>query len=132
MIVLDASAVVEWLLQTAKAEAVEARAFSKTMASQWHAPHLLDVEVAQALRRLVAAGQVSATRATEALEDLWDLPLIRYPHDWLLRRIWELRHNLTAYDATYVALAETLDRPLITCDGRIAAAPGHHARVEVI
>jgi predicted nucleic acid-binding protein len=133
VIVLDASAVVEWLLQTVKADAVEARAFSKTTTSQrWHAPHLLDVEVAQALRRLVAAGHVSATRANEALEDLTDLPLVRYPHDWLLRCIWELRHNLTAYDAAYVALAEALDSPLVTCDGRIRAAPGHHARVELI
>jgi len=131
--VLDASAVVEWLLQTAKADAVEARALFKTTTSQqWHAPHLLDVEVAQALRRLVAAGQVSTPRASQALDDLRDLPLIRYPHDWLLGRIWELRHNLTAYDAAYVALAEALERPLITCDARIAAAPGHHARVDVV
>lgn len=131
MIVLDASAVVEWLLQLAKADAVEARAFSDAQ-SQCHAPHLLDVEVAQVLRRLVAAKQLAASRAEQALDDLEDLSLIRYPHDWLLDRIWELRHNLTAYDATYVALAEALDRPLITCDRRIKEAPGHAARVEVI
>ena len=107
MIVLDASAVVEWLLQSPKAEAVEGRAFSDAR-SQRHAPHLLDVEVAQALRRLVVANKMSASRAEQALEDLSDLSLIRYPHDWLLGRVWELRHNLTAYDATYVALAEAL------------------------
>jgi len=132
MIVLDASAVVEWLLQLAKADAVETRAFSGARSQPLHAPHLLDVEVAQALRRMVAAKQVAASRAEQALEDLKDLSLIRYPHDWLLQRIWELRHNLTAYDATYVALAEALDRPLITCDRRIKDAPGHAARVEVI
>jgi predicted nucleic acid-binding protein len=133
LIVLDASAVVEWLLQTAKADAIEARAFSPTATSQqWHAPHLLDVEAAQTLRRLVAAGRLPATRASEAFEDLTDLALVRYPHEWLLGRMWELRQNLTAYDAVYVALAEALDAPLVTCDRRIAAAPGHHARVEVI
>ena len=131
MIVLDASAVVEWLLQSAKAEAVEARAFSGAT-SQRHAPHLLDVEVAQALRRLVTAKRMSARRAEQALEDLSDLTLIRYPHDWLLSRIWELRGNLTAYDATYVALAEALELPLVTCDRRIKDAPGHDAHVEVI
>jgi predicted nucleic acid-binding protein len=130
VIVLDASAAVEWLLQSAKAGAIEARAFSES-ASQRHAPHLLDVEVAQALQRLVAAKAISASRAGHALEDLADMPLIRYPHDWLLSRIWALRHNLTAYDAAYVALAEELEVPLITCDRRIKAARGHKAQVEV-
>jgi predicted nucleic acid-binding protein len=131
VIVLDASAAVEWLLQSEKAAAVEARAFARAT-SERHAPHLLDIEVAQALRRLVAAKVVSASRARQALDDLGDLPMIRYPHDWLLDRIWDLRHNLTAYDAAYVALAEALDVPLITCDGRIKLASGHKARVEVI
>ena len=131
MIVLDASAAVEWLLQSEKAAAIEARAFAKAT-SQRHAPHLLDIEVTQALRRLVAAKVVSATRARQALDDLADLPMTRYPHDWLLDRIWELKQNLTAYDATYVALAEALDVPLITCDARIKRAPGHKVRVEVI
>ena len=75
---------------------------------------------------------MTAVRGREALDDLRDLPLIRYPHDFVLSRIWELRHNLTAYDATYVALAEALEVPLVTCDRSIAVAPGHHARVEVI
>lgn len=133
MIVLDASVAVEWLLGRPKAEAFEARAFSKAaIALAWHAPHLLDVEVAQVLRRLVTGNLVSAARADAALDDLADLALIRYPHDWLLHRVWELRHDLTAYDATYVALAEALGAPLVTCDARLAGAPGHHARVEVI
>ena len=97
-----------------------------------HAPHLLDVEVTQVLRRHAAQGAIAASRAEEALQDLLDLRLRRYPHRFFLRRVWELRDNLTAYDALYVALAEALDATLLTCDGKLALAPGHHARVEVI
>lgn len=129
MIVLDASAAIEWLLQTAAGARVEERLFSK--AETLHAPHLIDIEVAQVLRRYVTAGTITASRGSEALEDLLDLSFTRYSHDVLLGRIWELRDNLTAYDAAYVALAETLEAPLVTCDGRLAAAPGHHARVDV-
>ena len=133
MIVLDASAAIEWLLQTPRAAAVEGRLFSTgSNTPVLHTPHLLDVEVAQVLRKHVVAGIMTAARAREALDDLRDLRLIRYPHDFLLSRIWDLRHNLTAYDATYVALAEVLEAPLITCDRNIAVAPGHHAQVEVI
>lgn len=96
-----------------------------------HAPHLLDVEVVQALRRLEAAGAIDARRGREALEDLNLLRLVRHPHAPLLDRMWAMRHNLTAYDALYVALAEVLDAPLVTTDGRLASAPGHAARVEV-
>jgi len=95
-------------------------------------PHLLDVEVVQVLRRQVRDGMLSSMRADEALDDLDDLPLTWHGHGALLRRIWELRHNLTAYDATYVALAEALDATLLTCDGQIASTPGHHARIDVI
>ena len=95
-------------------------------------PHLLDVEVAQVLRRYIRDKTFAAQRGREALEDLGDLPLNRYPHDFLIPRVWELRATLTAYDAVYVALAELLDAPLLTCDGKIASAPGHHASVEVI
>jgi len=97
-----------------------------------HAPHLIDVEAAQVIRRFAANGDVDAERGRAALADLVDFPLRRYPHDFLLPRIWELRHNLTAYDAAYVALAETLDAPLLTRDHRLAAAPGHRAAVEVV
>jgi predicted nucleic acid-binding protein len=76
--------------------------------------------------------RLPAQRGQEALEDLGDLPLNRYPHDFLIPRVWELRATLTAYDSVYVALAELLDAPLLTCDGKIAFAPGHHANVEVI
>lgn len=130
MIVLDASAAIEWLLQTAAGARVEERIFSH--AATLHAPHLLDVEVAQVLRRYVTAGIITASRGQEALEDLLDLSLTRCPHDVLLGRIWELRDTLTAYDAAYVALAEALGAPLVTCDRKIASALGHHARVEVV
>lgn len=94
--------------------------------------HLLDVEVAQVLRRCVRDETIAAERGQEAIEDFGDLPFNRYPHDFLIPRIWELRSTLTAYDAAYVALAEVLDAPRLTCDSRIASAPGHFARVQHI
>ena len=128
--VLDASALLEFLLQTPLGARVEARVFRD--ADELHAPHLLDVEVVQALRRLVRTGEVSAGRAEEAIADLADLDLHRHAHVPLLDRAWILRDNVTAYDAMYVALAEALDAPLVTCDRPLAAVPGHSARVEVI
>jgi predicted nucleic acid-binding protein len=130
MIVVDASAVLEALLRTPNAEAVERRLFDRSQTL--HAPHLLDVEVAQVLRRFAANGQIDGERGRTALADLADFPLRRYPHDFLLPRVWDLRKNLTAYDAIYVALAEALDAPLLTCDRRLATAPGHQARVELV
>lgn len=130
MIVLDASAAIEWLLQSPAGVKIDRRILqpSETL----HAPHLLDVEVAQVLRRFVRDKMLTAQRAQEALEDLLDLPLIRYPHDFLIPRVWELRATLTAHDAAYVALAELLDAPLLTCDAKIASASGHHANVKVV
>jgi predicted nucleic acid-binding protein len=130
MIVVDASAVLETLLRTPSAEAVERRLFdpSETL----HAPYLLDVEVAQVLRRYAANGEIDGERGRMALADLADFPLNRYPHEFLLPRIWDLRQNLTAHDAVYVALAEALDAPLLIRDRRLATAPGHRARVEVV
>jgi predicted nucleic acid-binding protein len=130
LIVLDASAVLEWLLRSQIGATVERRMFS--LSTTLHAPHLLDIEVAQVLRRYVLAGWLTQARAGEAIEDLIALPVNRYAHDLLLGRIWELRNNLSAYDAAYVALAELLDAPVITCDRRIANAPGSRARVEVL
>lgn len=129
MIVLDASAIIEVLLQTKAGAPFTERLLSSD--TSLHAPHLLDIEVAQVLRRFVAKGELNPVRALQALKDLQDLPLERYPHDVLIHRVWELRENLTAYDATYVALAEVLDATLLTRDGRILRAPGHHARIEV-
>ena len=130
MIVLDASAAIEWLLQSTVGIKIDQRIFSPS--ESLHAPHLLDVEVAQVLRRYVRDKTITVQRGQEALVDLGDIPLSRYPHDFLIPRIWELRGTLTAYDAAYVALAELLDAPLLTCDGKIASASGHHAHVEVV
>jgi len=129
VIVLDASAAIEWLLQTGVGRRIEQRLFAE--GETLHAPYLLDVEVAQVLRRFAAAGRITSERGLAALDDLTDLGAVRYPHQVLLTRMWELRDNLTAYDATYVALAEALGAVLVTCDGRLAEAPGHQARVEV-
>lgn len=96
-----------------------------------HAPHLVDLEVAQVLRRYVIRGEIDPQRAQQALDDHLALPLERYSHDVLVSRVWQLRQNLTAYDAAYVALAELLGATLLTRDGRIRRAPGHHADVEV-
>lgn len=130
MIVLDASAALELLLRTPSAGVVERRIFAR--GQSLHAPHLIDVEVAQVLRRYAASGELDSERCRDALEDLVDLPLTRYPHDLLLPRIWELRENLTAYDAVYVALAEALDAPLLTCDRKLSRASGVRARVELV
>lgn len=127
MIVVDASALLEVLLRTTRAPGVEAVLFAAD--DTLHAPHLIDLEVAQVLRRYERAGQIDPERGREALADLSDLPLTRYPHQVFLARIWVLRGNLTAYDAVYVALAEALDAPLVTCDAALATAAGHHARV---
>ena len=130
MIVLDASAAIEWLLQSPAGVKIEKRLMPPS--ESLHAPHLLDVEVAQVLRRYVRERIISAQRGQEALEDLAGLPLSRYPHDFLIPRVWELRATLTAYDAVYVALAELLDAPLLTCDAKIASASGHSANVEMV
>ena len=124
--VVDASAVLELLLRTDKAPRLASRLLAGR--ESLHAPHLLDLEVAQVLRRYAAAGDLSPERGREALADLADLPLHRYPHDVLLPRIWELRQNVTAYDAAYLALAEVLVAPLVTCDSRLSSAPGSHRR----
>jgi predicted nucleic acid-binding protein len=130
VIVLDASAVVELLLQTTTGVRVGQRIASRV--ESLHAPHLLDIEVAQVLRRFEAGGALTPERAEQALADLLDLDVRRHAHDLLLPRVWQLRHNLTAYDAAYVALAEALDAPLVTTDGRVARAKGHEARVEAL
>jgi predicted nucleic acid-binding protein len=130
MIVVDASALLEALLRTPAAQMVEKRLFEARQTL--HAPHLLDIEVAQVIRRYAAKGEIDSERGRAALADLADFPLRRYPHDFLLPRVWDLRNNLTACDAVYVALAEALDAPLLTRDQRVAAAAGHHARVELV
>jgi predicted nucleic acid-binding protein len=130
VIVVDASAMTEFLLQTSLGERVEARLFRD--GDEFHAPHLIDVEVAQALRRLVRTREIPAERAEEAITDLADFDLRRHSHVDLLGRTWELRDNLTAYDAMYVALAEAIASPLVTCDGPLGTTPGRTVRVEVV
>jgi predicted nucleic acid-binding protein len=130
VIVVDASALLEVLLRTPAAQAVEDRLFAS--GQTLHAPQLLDVEVAQVIRRYAANREIDSERGRMALADLADLSLRRYPHDFLLPRIWALRNDLTAYDAAYVALAEALDAPLLTRDGRLAAAAGHRAHIELV
>lgn len=130
MIVIDASALLEFLLQTRLGTRVEARLFRD--GDELHSPHLVDVEVTQGLRRLVRSREVSPERAAEAIADLTDLDLHRHAHLDLLTRAWELRENVTAYDAMYIALAEALDATVVTCDAPLAKAPGHRAPIEAI
>jgi predicted nucleic acid-binding protein len=130
VIVVDASALLEVLLRTPAARAVEGRLFDPQ--ETLHTPHLLDVEVTQVIRRYAANGEIDAERGRAAIDDLAVFPLYRYPHDVLLWRVWELRNNLTAYDAVYVALAEALEAPLITRDRRLANTAGHRATIELV
>ena len=129
MIVLDASAAVEWLLHSSAGCRIEERLYAAR--ESLHAPHVLDLEVAQTFRRLTRNRAVSADRAEEALSDLLALRILRHPHSSLLPWLWQNRNNLSAYDAAYIALAEKLGAPLITRDARLAAASGHTARIEL-
>jgi predicted nucleic acid-binding protein len=129
MIVLDASAAVDWLLQSPAGQKIDARIFSG--GESLHAPHLLDLEVTQVMRRLVREGAISAARADQVIQDLLDLRIARYPHFVLLPEIWSLRHNLSAYDAAYVALADKLGATLITRDAHLVAAAGLSGRAQL-
>jgi predicted nucleic acid-binding protein len=130
VIVADASALVAVLLRLPAASAVEDWLFAPGQTI--HAPHLIDIEIAQVVRRYAASGVIDAPRGQATLANLIAFPLRRYPHDLLLPKVWALRNNLTAYDAAYVALAETLDAPLITRDRRLAAATGTAARIHLV
>ena len=130
MIVLDASAIVELLVGTSRGRAIAVRIADPALSL--HVPHLADVEVAQALRRYEREGDIEAHEAASAIDHLGQLDLERHSHEPLLRRVWALRENLTAYDAVYVALAEALDTKVLTCDGRLARAPGLARRVELV
>jgi predicted nucleic acid-binding protein len=128
LIVVDTSAVLGILLGRPEVPGLADRIRSD---GDLHAPHLLDVEFQHALRRLVRTQAINDDRASDALTDFGDMVIVRYPHVPLADRMWELRHNTTAYDAAFVVLAEVLAVPLITCDARLARAPGHRAEVEV-
>ena len=125
MIVVDASAALSALLNAGPARRVLA-------AEQLHVPHLIDSEVANGLRRAVIASEMDADAAWVALDTWRRLGMTRYPVFSLLDRVWELRDNISAYDASYVALAERLDCTLLTADGRLAGSPGVRCPITVI
>lgn len=128
-LVLDASAAVDYLLAFGAFERIAERisARSETL----HAPHVLDLEITQALRRLTSQRTITASRARDALEDYAGLRIRRYPHAWMLPRVWQLRESVTVFDAAYVVLSEALDAPLLTSDGALARSSGHRAAIEL-
>lgn len=130
MIVIDASALLEILLRTDRAEQLTGRALDAS--ERLDAPQLLDIEVANVMRRMVRRKAVTLTRAGQVFDDFAELVIVRHDHETLLARIWQLRNAMSAYDGAYVALAEALDAPLLTCDGKLARAHGHRATLEVI
>lgn len=130
MIVVDASALIEYLFASPRGVRVGERLHDPEVLVA--APCLLDVEVAQVLRRWLLHGKIGDQRAFMALEDLADLNASRWPHEPLMWRIWELRHNFTAYDASYIALAENLGATLLTCDAALAGHDGIACTVELI
>lgn len=133
MLVIDASAATELLLARPAADAVAGHISERGL--DLHAPHLIDVEIVSAVRRLVASGDAGVERGEEAIADLLDLPMARYPHDILLPRIWDLRENFSPYDAAYLALAEALSDegvPLLTTDARLARAVRAHTAIAVL
>jgi predicted nucleic acid-binding protein len=130
LIVVDCSALFDALIQTPRSAAIVERIFADE--ESLFAPHLIDVEITHVLRRYVLKRQLSVADGARALEDLDDIPIRRYPHGILIPRIWELRDNLTAYDAAYVALAEMIDAPLLTRDAALASTSGHRAQIELV
>jgi predicted nucleic acid-binding protein len=130
LIVIDASALLETLLQTSLAGRLMERMFEP--AASLHAPHLLDIEVTHAFRRMVQRKDITAARAEQGIADSSQLHIERHGHQALIARIWQLRESMSAYDGAYVALAEALDAPLLTSDVRLAHAHGHRARIDLI
>lgn len=130
MIVLDASALVELLLSTAAGKIIADRIENPGVAL--HTPHVADLEVTQVLRRRVREREIEGAEAAAAIATLQALAMQRHAHEPLLDRIWALRFNLSAYDASYVALAESLEALLLTCDERLARAPGPRTRIEFV
>lgn len=129
MIVVDASAIIEVLLRTGRGAAVEQRCL--TAAAGLHAPHLVDAEVVSAIRRLLLEREIDLARADLAVEIFGKMRLRRWSMVPLRARMWALRGNVSAYDASYVALAERLGCPLVTCDARLARSSGHDGDIEL-
>ena len=129
MLVVDASAVVSAITAgDERSEQIRERLESD---DELAAPYLIDLEVLQALRRLARQGELSPDRAVDGVRDLSELAMTRYPHEPFIDRVWELRGNLSAYDAVYLALAEAIAVPLVTCDAALAAAAGDVVEVEL-
>jgi predicted nucleic acid-binding protein len=131
MIVIDASAMVELVIGTPRISSF-AKRLASDLAEDLHAPQIIDLEVASMLRKQVQRRTLSPSAASALLAEFTRQDIVRYEHRDLLARVWQLRGNLTPYDAAYVALAEGLDAPLITCDRKLANAPGHRARIELV
>jgi predicted nucleic acid-binding protein len=129
VIVADASVLVPALVDDGGSGAL---ARERILAAEVHVPALADVEVLSVVRRGVLAGRLTPERGAAALQDYADLAVERYPHLPLLGRAWQLRDSVSAYDAQYVALAELLDVPLVTADGRLARAPGLRCPVDLL
>lgn len=130
MIVVDASALVELLLRTPASRSIQTRMFDRL--EDLHAPQLIDIEVTQVLRRYAMAGELDVNHGRTLLDDLMAFPMRRHSHHFLLPRVWELRQNLSAYDATYLALAEALDAALLTDDRRLVSAVRRHSWVKIL
>lgn len=129
MLVLDTSGAVELLLNTAAGKRVAKRV--ENPAVSIHVPHLIDVEIAHVLRRYALHGTLSSTRGALALDQWRALDVERYSYELFLGRIWQLRDNVSAYDAVYISLAEALGAVLVTGDGRLLGAPGLRTRIEL-
>ncbi len=129
MLVVDATCLYEVLTDTPRAEEIRARLATD---DDHAAPHLIDVEVLNVIRRHALAGRLDPTAAAQAIDDLHAWPGERYGHRGLLRRAWELRATVRGWDAFYVALAEALDATLLTLDARLSRAAGPACPIEVV
>jgi predicted nucleic acid-binding protein len=128
VIVLDASVVVELLTNTPIADSIRRELAGSS--GPFIAPHLLDIEVTSALRRLAEGGRIDPHHSQQLLRALAALPAERFPHTPLFGRIWQLRHTFTVYDAAYIALAEATNSVLYTCDAKLSS--GHRARIWIV
>ena len=127
MLVIDASAALELVMTTRSGFAVEEHVLES--GEPLAAPHLIDVEVLHVIRRFHRNGVLTRRRSEQAIDDFGDLPITRYGHELLRLNMWRMRDNLNAYDAAYIALAELLDAPIVTCDGKLARSSGHDVSV---